>query len=79
MVTEFNDWCFDESREPGDTGIVKTSYGYHIMYFVGQGDQIAWEEAVRSDLFNADYTAWEDALVEGYEITRDETAMGYVA
>ncbi len=34
MVPEFNDWCFDESRQYGDTGIVKTSYGYHIMFFV---------------------------------------------
>lgn len=34
MVQEFEDWCFDESREYGDTGIVRTGYGYHIMYFV---------------------------------------------
>ena len=34
MVAEFNDWCFDESRQTGDYGIVKTSYGYHIMFFV---------------------------------------------
>ena len=35
MVTEFNDWCFDTSRQPGDTAIIRTSYGYHIMYYVG--------------------------------------------
>ncbi len=34
MVKEFEDWCFDETRKPGDYGLVKTSYGYHIMYFV---------------------------------------------
>ncbi|MBQ8768113.1 MAG: peptidylprolyl isomerase [Oscillospiraceae bacterium] len=34
MVEAFNDWCFDESRESGDYGMVKTPYGYHIMYFV---------------------------------------------
>ena len=28
MVTEFNDWCFDESRQPGDTGIVYNEGGY---------------------------------------------------
>ena len=38
MVQNFNDWCFDEARVPGDSGIVKTQYGYHIMYFVGTGD-----------------------------------------
>lgn len=34
MVKEFNDWCFDKSRQAGDHGLVKTQYGYHIMYFV---------------------------------------------
>ena len=35
MVKPFEDWCFDESREYGDSGLVQTTYGYHIMYFVG--------------------------------------------
>ena len=38
MVTNFNDWCFDEARQPGDHGIVETEYGYHIMYFVGDSE-----------------------------------------
>lgn len=35
MVKPFEDWCMDEARKPGDTGIVKTQFGYHIMYYVG--------------------------------------------
>ena len=34
MVKPFEDWIFDGSRQPGDTGLVKTQYGYHVMYFV---------------------------------------------
>ena len=34
MVAEFEDWIFDLSRKTGDTGLVKTQYGYHVMYFV---------------------------------------------
>ncbi len=34
MVDSFDAWCFDESRQPGDTGLVKSEYGYHVMYFV---------------------------------------------
>ena len=34
MVTEFDSWIFDASRQPGDYGLVKTTYGYHLMYFV---------------------------------------------
>ena len=34
MVKEFEDWCYTASRQEGDYGIVKTVYGYHLMYFV---------------------------------------------
>ena len=34
MVEPFENWCFDASRQHGDTGLVQTNYGYHIMYFV---------------------------------------------
>ena len=47
MVETFNDWCFDPSRQVGDTGIVKTNYGYHVMYFCGSRPQ--WLEHARKD------------------------------
>ena len=34
MVEEFDAWCFDINRKEGDYDIIKTVYGYHIMYFV---------------------------------------------
>lgn len=34
MVSEFENWAVDDSRQYGDTGIVKSQFGYHIMYFV---------------------------------------------
>ena len=50
MVQTFNDWCFDESRQLGDTGIVETEYGYHIMYFSGRGERPLWMEQVLDDM-----------------------------
>ncbi len=35
MVEEFDSWCFDPARVAGDTAIVQTMYGYHVMYYVG--------------------------------------------
>ncbi len=46
MVQEFEDWCFAEGRKEGDTGLVKTEFGYHIMYFVGSEE--TWFTATRS-------------------------------
>ena len=34
MVKSFEEWSTDKKRKYGDTGIVKSDYGYHIMYFV---------------------------------------------
>ena len=77
MVTNFNDWCFDETRSPGDTGIVESDYGYHIMYYVGQGDLIAWQETVRDALTSRDYTAWEEELVGTIESAELKDGASY--
>lgn len=34
MVEEFDAWIFDPSRQYGDYGLVKTQFGYHLMFFV---------------------------------------------
>ena len=34
MVKPFEEWIFNDSRQVGETGLVKTDYGYHVMYFV---------------------------------------------
>ena len=49
MVQEFNDWCFDAARQVGDTAVVKTSYGYHIMYFSGVCDHPYWYKIAQQD------------------------------
>ena len=65
MVTEFNDWCFDADRKVGDTGVVKTSYGYHLMYFSGTGD-LYWKSLADTAKRNADYTDWYNDYSASY-------------
>lgn len=48
MVAEFEDWCFDESRAPGDYGLVRTQYGYHLMYFVNSREK--WYSYAKNSL-----------------------------
>lgn len=64
MVSQFNDWCYAEGRKAGDTGIVETTYGQHIMYFVGYGDTQYWYNACKTAMANEAYTEWETALVK---------------
>ena len=53
-VPEFTEWAL-ASHKVGDTGIVKTTYGYHIMYFVGADDMQKWESDVRTAIANEDF------------------------
>ena len=75
MMTEFNDWCFDPSRQPGDTDIVQTDSGYHIMYFVGDNELSAWQAQVYDKLQSDAYTEWSDGLHENADIQRVESGL----
>ena len=50
MVPEFDAWCFDEARQDGDYGIVKTQFGYHIMYFAGRSPKLVWQQQAEQAL-----------------------------
>ena len=76
MVTEFNDWCFDADRKPGDTGIIETSYGVHDMYFDSFG-KIYRDALVENALRSADYNAWYDAMAGDGSYTTSAFGMKY--
>lgn len=63
MVAAFNDWCFDDHKV-GDTGIVETEYGYHVLYFSGNSDTLFRDYMIKNALANADYEAWYQDIVQ---------------
>ena len=69
MVESFNDWCFAEERKPGDTDIVETNYGYHIMYFVGANDYL--QMTAREDYLEERMNTWLTELIEANPLTVD--------
>lgn len=73
MVTNFNDWCFDESRQPGDTGIVESEYGYHIMFYSSDSETTYRDYLIEKELRSADTSAWYSALIEATPITEGNT------
>lgn len=52
-VESFRNWAIDSSRKVGDTGIVESEYGYHIMYY--SGSDYAWKSAIRSTKASEDF------------------------
>ncbi len=74
MFAEFNDWMFDAKRKIGDTGIVKTTYGYHIMYYPGPGLK-AWQVSVDEDARYKDLESKYEEMKTTYAIEFDDDAI----
>ena len=74
MVPTFNAWCFDSSRKEGDTAIVQTEYGYHIMYFESTSDLTVWEYTAQQALASDDGNKAVADLEKSYTIK--ETWLG---
>jgi len=69
MVEEFDAFCF-EGHKSGDTAIVygeSSAYaGYHVMYFVGEGQQYS-DYIAENELLTNDVSAWMEEICAAYE------------
>ena len=74
MVTNFNDWCFDEAREPGNTGIVESEFGYHVMFYSGDSETSYRDYMIDNKLRNEDANEWYTALIEAMTMTEGDTS-----
>ena len=72
MVESFEEWCYD-AHNAGDTGLVETSYGVHIMYYVGESDITYRDYMITSELMEQDAEEWYSALLENITITDGDT------
>ncbi len=65
-TNEFNAWLFDDARKPGDSDVVLSSaYGWHVMYYVGEGDSCSWKEEAEGEMIERDYNAMLEEYSEG--------------
>ena len=72
-VASFKNWAVDDSRKVGDTGIVETEYGYHVMYYCGESALTYRDSMIANNLKNADMQTWYDALLEAWTVVPGET------
>ncbi len=77
MVETFDAWCFDAARQPGDTGIVETQYGYHVMYFVGYGSSYQ-DYLVENDMLSKDFNEWSEGVTGDITHTLNESALRFL-
>lgn len=72
----FRDWAVDSTRKAGDTGVVETDYGYHIMYYVGD-DELSYRDfMIKNAMTSEDITEWyEGVLKEVTVVEGDESKI----
>jgi len=69
MVPEFEGWATDKARKYGDVDIVKSDYGYHIMFFV---------EDTKYYLYDSEQGALSEKgekFVDSFEVKKHKSAM----
>lgn len=75
-VEAFEEWAADPARQAGQTGIVKTEYGYHIMYCVST--EPLWESICRQAILTEQISSEVDVTVEENPMTTyaDKVVLG---
>ncbi len=69
-VEEFLNWSLDENRKAGDTGIIETPYGYHIMYYVEDDEMTYRELMISNEMKETDYTNWYEEAVKAITVEK---------
>ena len=77
MVDEFDEWIYDENRKAGDTGLVETDHGWHVMYYDSNGDT-AWRVTCLENMEADEFQALYETYVEKYTLTFDDTKLNYI-
>ncbi|MCI8387703.1 MAG: hypothetical protein HFE63_04480 [Clostridiales bacterium] len=77
MVETFNDWCFNPTRKSGDVDIIETDYGYHIMYFVGDGLEV-WEDKVSDNIISEKFNDFNTEITTEYSVLFDDTILNKI-
>ena len=71
MVSAFEDWCFD-NRKVGDTGIVETEYGCHVMYYSGDSETTYRDYLITTELTKAAYNEWYETVTAAVTATEGD-------
>ncbi|MDO5734340.1 MAG: peptidylprolyl isomerase [Eubacteriales bacterium] len=76
FVDEFEDFVFTPGRKAGDVGLVRSSIGYHIIYFERLNEEI-WQSSMKSELAYEGLSSWLQKATDGV-VPVEEKGMKYV-
>lgn len=79
MVDTFEDWMFDPARVANEVSdpAVSTTYGYHVMLYVGN-ERNAFTHKVQQSLADEAYDEWIETAKDEREVTFNTKAFKYI-
>lgn len=73
-VPNFLNWSIDPARKAGDTEVIETEYGYHVMYYVG-ADQMTYRDyMITNEMRAADQEKWYNGVLESVTTAVKDTS-----
>ena len=71
MVTEIEDFIYSEDRQVNDVEVIKTDYGYHVTWFMGDGEAV-WFVDAKNNLYAEEVEQWVKDLEAATPITENK-------
>ncbi|MBQ8834714.1 MAG: peptidylprolyl isomerase [Oscillospiraceae bacterium] len=72
-VENFLNWTL-EATTPGETGIIETEYGYHVMYFVGDSELTYRDYMIENHLTADAMNTWYEEVLASVTATDGNTS-----
>ena len=63
-VSEFLNWSINPDRQKGDAEVIKTQYGYHVMYYVGDDDLSYRDYMIENEMRDAAQEEWYKGIID---------------
>ena len=73
FVESFRTWSIDPARKAGDTAVLISEYGYHVMFYSGNDEMTYRDYMISEDLRAADITKWHEDLLKSVTIDKKNT------
>ena len=73
LAPELDEWCFDETRQKGDTAVIRSDSGYHILYM--SASTPIWQEQAEKDLIAEMIAKQISGSVADYPLEVDYSAI----
>lgn len=73
LVDSFKAWSVDPDRKVGDTAVLISEYGYHVMFYSSNEELTYRDYMISEDLREADITKWHEDILKNVTLKEEST------